>query len=277
MLGNHRDAGLERGRAQPPLHRGFRLGELRPCVDAAHLILPGLKRHGFQRHAVGDRHRIGQVEFALGILVVDAFEDVEHDFAAQRHQPAIAEIDPALDVACVLLLADGDKPVAVHHEPTISARIGCAKSQHRNTRVMIDRGAQPLQRVGADQRRIAEDHQDIVSALGDGRARDQYRVGRPAPLGLGENLRLRHCAAGLFGDGIRVRPDHDRDRFRPGAAHRAQHMPQHRSPRDRVQHLRHSRTHACAFAGGKHDREASSFTHRQSGPLVGPSYWGEVT
>ena len=203
---DHRNAGFHRGVAQPPLHHILGLGELRLAVDPAHLILRGFQRHRFQRHAVGDRHRVGQIEFALGVVVSDAIEDFERDFAAQRHQPAVAQIDLALEVARVPLLADGHQAVPVHHEAAVAGRIGGPETQHRDACMMIDRATQPLERIGADQRRVAEDHQDIVGALRDGRARGQHRIGGAAPLGLNENLRLGQRAPRFIRDSIRPGP-----------------------------------------------------------------------
>src|SRR6185312_5037728 len=44
---------------------------------------------------------------------------------------------------------------------------GGAEAEHRHARMLIDRGAQALQRIGGDQRRVAEDHHDVVDALFD--------------------------------------------------------------------------------------------------------------
>ena len=166
--------------------------------------------------------------------------------------------------------------MAVHHKAPIASRIGGAETEHGDARMMIDRAAQPLQRVSADQRRIAEDHKNVVGALRNRVARRKHGICGAPPLGLNEHLRLGQHAPRFIRDRIGIRPDHHRDRLRSGAAHGGQHMRQHRAPRDRVQHLRQRRAHACAFPSGKHDRKAGSFAHRDSGRSSAPSYWEEA-
>ncbi len=127
--------------------------------------------------------------------------------------------------------------------------------------MMIDRAAQTLERLGADQRRVTEDDEDIVGALGDRLARAQHGVPRAAPLGLNEDLRLGQRAPCLLGDGLRVRPDHDCGLLGAGPAHRVKDMGKQRAPRYLVQHLRPRGAHARALAGGEHDCETGSFAH----------------
>ena len=260
---DHGDARFHRGATQAPLHHILGLRELCLVVDAQDLVLRGFERDQFERHAVRDGHGVGQVEFALGVLVVDAPEDIERDLAAQRHQSAVAQIDLAFDVARVALFADCDQPVTVHHQPPVSRWIVRAKTKHRDTRMMIDRAAQAFQRLRADQRRIAVDHQNIVRALFDRGARAQYRMGGAAPLGLNEGLRLGQHPLRFVGDCIRVGADHDRRHFGTGAADRRQHMRQHRTPGHLMQHLRPRRAHAGAFASGENDCQTRSLAHRR--------------
>ena len=128
----------------------------------------------------------------------------------ERHQPAIAKIDLALDVARVLLLADRDQPMPVGDQPAVAGRICGAKAKHRDARMMVDRAAQPLERFGGDQRRVAEDHQNVVGAFGDrlrarqaphARCRAARSARTPAP-----SASTRRASSATAS---RIGPDHD--------------------------------------------------------------------
>ena len=141
---------------------------------------------------------------------------------------------------------------------------------------MRDRAAHRLQRLRRDQRRVAEDHQDVVGALLDRGARGEHRVRGAAPLGLHEHLGLGQRVPRLVGDRVRIRPDHHGGPVDAGAAHRGEHMGKQRAPGDRVQHLRTRGTHPRPLAGGEHDRQAGLFSSAalKSDGQVAPSYWG---
>ncbi len=85
-----RDAGFERGLAQPLLRRRFGLGELSLVVDAAHVVLLDFDRDRAQLHAACDFDRIGQIEFGFSIAVADPLDNRKRAIAGERHEPAVA-------------------------------------------------------------------------------------------------------------------------------------------------------------------------------------------
>ncbi len=82
---NQRDAGVERGLAQALLRDRFRFGELAFGVDAAHVVLLDFDRDRVELHAARDLDRIGQIKFALAIVVADPLQDGER--AVRRRAP----------------------------------------------------------------------------------------------------------------------------------------------------------------------------------------------
>ena len=164
--------------------------------------------------------------------------------------------------------------MAVGDQPPVAGRIGGAKAEHRDARVMLDRAAHPLQRLGAISGVSPKITRMSSAPLFDRGARGEHRVRGAAPLGLHEHLGLRQHAPRLVGDRVRVRTDHHGGRFDAGAAHRREHMGEQRAAGDRVQHLRQRGTHARALAGGEHDREAGRLSHRRSDVEVGRRHTG---
>ena len=112
------DAGLQRGGAQALLQHGLGFGELRLGVDPAHVVLPGFDRDRLQAHVAGDGNRIGEIEFALGIVIADAIEDGE-----RACLPASA-ISPPLQksIARSASLASRSSRIARSSPPRVSSR-----------------------------------------------------------------------------------------------------------------------------------------------------------
>ena len=92
---NHRHARLKRRLAQALLQNGFRFGELRFGVDAAHVVLLGFDRHGLRAHSACDLDRVGQIKFVFAIHS-PMRQDRQRLLAGERHQAAIAKADLAL-------------------------------------------------------------------------------------------------------------------------------------------------------------------------------------
>ena len=91
---------------------------------------------------------------------------------------------------------------------------------------------------------------------------------RAEPLGLNESGRIRPYPLDLVGDGLVVRPDHDREGGAGAVRRRVQHMRQQRLAGDGMQNLRQRGAHARALAGREHDSQAGSSGH--SSPWLDP-------
>ncbi len=118
---DHRRASRHGGAAQARLRDGFGLSELDAVVDAEHFAFVG--DDNFCVASVGARqfHHIGEIELALGVLVVDPFEQSQRVGAVDRHQTAIAQRNRAFFVAGVLFLADCDEaPGGVAQQPSVA-------------------------------------------------------------------------------------------------------------------------------------------------------------
>ena len=93
----------------------------------------------------GDLDDVGQIIFALGVVVADLFEQRERMAAGDRHQAAIAEFDLLLGLGGVLLLADGDELAALLDQPAVAGRIGRAEADDDDSRALgelLPRGEQ---------------------------------------------------------------------------------------------------------------------------------------
>ena len=132
---------------------------MRLGVDAAHFVFVGLDHHDTTAKRANDRHRIGQIIFALAVGVADLLQHLNRNVAIQGHDPGIAQRDRPFLGAGVGLLADRDKLSGLHYQPAVPGRVDGMEPQHRQPRALRQRRAQPLERRRRNQRRIAERHQ----------------------------------------------------------------------------------------------------------------------
>ncbi len=242
------------------LQRGFGLGELRLGVDAAHVVLLGLDHDRLQPHGPGDRDGIGEIIFAFAIVVADPLEDGERGRAGKRHQAAVAESDRPFGRTGIELLADGDELAAFQHEAAIAGRIPRPKAEHDDRGTLGECVAHPDQRLRPNQRRVAEDDENVVGARAIATFAASTACAVPRRSRLHEDVGGRQDAPGFGGNGIGAGSDHDRGHRAAGLAHGIEHMGEQRPAGDRVQHLGSSRAHAGALAGREHDGEAAAFT-----------------
>ncbi len=267
---DQRHAGLHRRLAQARLHHAFRFRKLCLGVDAAHLVLAGLDHDRLPSLLADDLDRVRQIIFAFGIRVADLVQDRKRTAAVDRHHTGVAQVDLALRFAGVGLLADRNQAVAFDDEAAITGRIGRAKAERRDRSALGERRAQPRERAGRDQRRIAEGNEEIIHPARNRIARREHRMRGPEPLGLHEGERVRADPPRLVRHGLMIGPDHDGERGAGSPGCRRQHMSKQALVSDRMQHLRQARSHARAFAGGEHDREAGTGGHRN------PVRWSRI-
>ena len=234
---DHCYTGIERRLAQPRLHHGFRLGELRLGVDAAYFILAGLDHDGLQSQISHDADGIGQIILALAVGVADLLDDRERLAAVERHHAGIAQRDLAFRRTRVGLLADRGQPAALDHQPAVTGRIGGVEAEHGERRAVLQRRAHALEGLGRDQRRIAERDQKIVRAAGNRVAGREHRVRGAEALALNEGGRIGPDPRDLVRDRLVVGPDHHGKRGAGAMGRGIQHMRQQRLAGDRMQHL----------------------------------------
>ena len=159
------------------------------------------------------------------------------------------------------MFADRHQAAALEQQPAVAGGIRGAEAEHGQRRPLLQRRAQPRKRVGRNQRRVAERHQQIIGAARDRRAGGQHGMRGAEALGLNENCRIRAAARNLVGDRLVVRPDHDRQRGVRSVRGGVQHMGQQRLSGYGMQHLRKPGPHARPLTGRKHDSQAGSSGH----------------
>jgi hypothetical protein len=174
---------------------------------------------------------------------------------------AVAQRDRAFAGAGFGLLANGDQVGAFHDEPAVAGRIGGAEAKYRDLGIIGQWRAQPRQRVGPDQRRVAVNDENVVGAAFDRGFCREHRMRGSAPLLLHENHGIRHdefCRRGNF---VLSGTDDDGRRGHARLGNRGEDMSKQRSAGDGVQHLGPCRAHAGALARREHDRKAASSPH----------------
>ncbi len=261
---DHGHAGFQRGGPQALLQHSFGLGELRPRVDSAHVVLLGFQCRRRKPQRIGDLDRVRQIELALRIAIVDPIENAQRRSAVEGHDAAVAKSDGALRFVCILVLADVGEPVILHDQPPIAGRIGRPEAEHRDGGAVRDGVPQLGKRCGGHKGRIAEDDQDLIGPAPQCLAGAQRRMRGPATLGLDEHVSVRHDPLHLSGRVLLARADHHGSGGRAGGCDRRQHVGQQRAAADRVHDLRVPRAHAGALAGREHDRQAGSCVHEIS-------------
>ena len=156
----HGHAARHRPVPETRLHGGLRLGKLGAAVHAHDLDRIGGLDHGAAQAAVACKgDDIGQVVFAVCVIVADRVEQRKQVFAVDRHDPRVAQPDFALGVIRVLEFDDGFEPAILRrHEAPVFGRVVRPETEHDNRRVI--RGAARSQHVlhgfGGEQRGIAE-------------------------------------------------------------------------------------------------------------------------
>ena len=208
-----------------------------------------------------DLDDVGEVIFALGVLVADGVEQGERMAAGNRHQPAIAEADLLLGLGGVLFLADGHELAARLDEPAVAGWIVRTEADNHDRSTLGKLPAGREQRLGLDQRRIAEHDEDVVIAARDRRAGREHGMAGAEALFLDEDFRCGVEARGRLADLVGAVADDQRDIRAAGRLRRRRDMRDHRQTGDLVQHLGLGALHARALAGGKDDRQAASLGH----------------
>ncbi|MCY1299813.1 hypothetical protein D9M70_493540 [compost metagenome] len=217
-------------------------------VHAEDFLLGDFHRHHGKPGGVGLLHRIGEVILPLGIGVADALEQPEAVVGAKAHHTAVAQLDRQFLWRGVLGLADRPQAAVFHQQPAVGAWLFAREAGDRHGRA-VDQGLpQARQRLCANQRRVAEQHQHaaLFKAL-QRRPSGQHRMGGTQALMLHECPGARRELADILGHLWRVRPDHHGQLVRSGGVRCREHVAEQRPVADLVHHLGQGRTHARAL------------------------------
>ena len=159
------------------LEGGLGGGEIGAGVDAERLGLGAGDRRRRQPAGAGQRHDVGQVVFALGVVVADRGEQLEERRGVGGHQPGIAEPDRPLVRRRVARLDDRREPAAVvEHQPAVAAGVGGLEAEHHHGRAGRPRVEHRLQRLRADERGVAVEDDHVAVEAGERRRRLQHRM-----------------------------------------------------------------------------------------------------
>ena len=154
---DQRRAAGHRRLTQPFLRDALRLRELGPIVDAEHFALFREDDARLEPTAPRQRHNVGQVIFALGVLGADLLQQLQGAPSVDRHEAGVAKVFVAFSFARLLLLPDGDERAArVAQQAAIAVGVGCEKPENRHGRAFCERGAQRGDRRRSDERRVGE-------------------------------------------------------------------------------------------------------------------------
>ena len=253
-LGRDQRRPAELGRpAQAGLDRGLGLAELHPVVDALRLRL-GHRHHGDGKSVCdGQRHRVGEVVLAVGVVVADPLQEAEGVGTRERHQPGIGQAHRPLGPRGVLLLADRQHAAPLRQHPPVAGRVGGLEGQHRHRRALTQGRAQPRVGLGGDQRRVAEGDDHVLPAL-QRRTGGEHGMRRAEALGLGMDAGAGRHALDLAGDVLPAGLDHHGEAGGTGLLHGGQHVAEHGAVSEFVEHLGPVGAHPRPLARREHDR-----------------------
>ena len=100
---------------------------------------------GLEPVRVCERHRVGQIELPLGVVVADARQEIGQGLAAAKcHNARIAQSERALLGARVFLLANADQaPAIVEQQPAIARGVVGLKADHHEIGAIVELVATP--------------------------------------------------------------------------------------------------------------------------------------
>ena len=191
------------------------------CLDGNRLASPG----------ADDLNDIGQVIFTLGIGIADLAEQFQRLGAIDCHQAAVAIGDLLFVLGRILLLADRHKRAVVDEQPAVTGGIGGLKADDDDIVAVGEPLACGQKRCRGDQRRVAEDDENIVITLGDGVLCGENGMAGAEALSL---EKCRHIDVTTGGGGlnrVRIAAENKRHRRNRRVHQRFHHMRDHRAGR----------------------------------------------
>ncbi len=131
---------------------------------------------------------VGEIILAFGVVLADAGKQVQSPAAVERHQPPVAEADTFLLRRTVLVLADGHEASVRLDQTSVSCGIVGAKAHHDDGSAVGQSAARRGKGLAIDQRRIAEQDQQIIIAAFDRSPCGEYGMRGAEPLRLQEGF-----------------------------------------------------------------------------------------
>ncbi len=233
-----RDARELVGAVDPPLGQARHVREVDAVVDAEREVGIG-QRAGLDGPAGGEQGRqdVGQVELALGVVLLEAAQRCEQRAAVEHVQAGVDLADRELGLGRVaggLRLDDAlDVAVGAAEHAAVAARVlELHRRQRRGGAGLLVRGDDRGDRLARDQRHVAVQHDHGALPDRSGRPRPRRRR-RSRAAAAGSPPRRRRAGARRAAAWI-VDDDHP---LRSGLARGEQRPQDHRSPADRVQDL----------------------------------------
>jgi hypothetical protein len=145
--------GRHRRRAQAVLEGALGDGQFAARVHPLELLLHPLDGDGAVAFGACDADRVGEVEFALHIVVADRFQEFGDQRAVEAHHAGIDEVDRFFRRIGVLALDDLLELVTGHDQPAVGRRIARPKAQHADGGHRPTAGLhQPVQALRRQQR-----------------------------------------------------------------------------------------------------------------------------
>ena len=233
-----RDARELVGAVDPPLGQAGHVREVDAVVDAEREVGIG-QRAGLDGPAGGEQGRqdVGQVELALGVVLLEAAQRCEQRGAVEHVQAGVDLADRELGLGRVtggLRLDDAlDVAVGAAEHAAVAARVlELHRGQRRRGPGLLVGGDDRGDRLARDQRHVAVQHDHGACRI------DQAGRGRDGVAGPARSLLDRDLdAVGQVLGEQPLRIVDDDHPLRAGLARGEQRPQDHRSPADRVQDL----------------------------------------
>ena len=134
--------------AQPILQFRLGPGELRPVVDAHHLLFVGHERPRDEAPRVGDFDDVGEVIFALSVVGRHSGQKFQSFLPIEGDRPGVAPTRSPLLGACVLMLADRDQAPVTFDQPPVAGRFGGLEAERDHIRAAGKLGASAARVTG---------------------------------------------------------------------------------------------------------------------------------
>ncbi len=190
LRGDQGGAVRHRRLAQAVLDLGLGSGQLGAGVDAAQLGLRRLDGADDGTLGGGQRHDVGQVVLAGGVVVVDPLQPAGQAAGLGAQRAGVAQADRALGRRRVRILDDAlnglaPLPVRRGHQAAVAGGIGRTHRQQGEVGIAPAAGLEqaPQRRLG-DQRVVGVEHRDVAAAEHappPGAPRARCRAAAPGP------------------------------------------------------------------------------------------------
>ena len=248
---DHRDTVRQQGGAAALLELGFGIRQFSAAVDASDRDFVGHGEGAFDAIGARQSRHIGQVIFALGVVVLEQRGPVEEFLRIGGVTAGIAQHHALFGFRSVLEFDNAvEEAVRRQQHAAIRARIGRFKGQQSQPGADLGRKAFG-DHLGGDQRHVAIDDQQGAGKIG------QRIPGACGGMAGAQLLMLDGAVAaqrfGILAHRVACGRGHHHDARHIGAAQRSHHMAQQRQARHLVQHLGQRGFHPRSLSRSQYD------------------------